>query len=241
MTEEHHHNHAVHAMPAEVVDPVCGMTISPEDAVGTHSYHGVRYHFCNPGCLEKFKADPEHYLKPAQQESPSRNNEEAEYTCPMDPEVRQLGPGTCPKCGMALEPATFAPAKPKIEYTCPMHPEIVRGEPGSCPICGMALEPREITAEEVNPELIGMTRRFWASVVLTIPLLALMVSEMLPGKPLQGSVRAEDTALVAVRLCNARGPLGRLAVLCARLAIGREPSSEHVLADRARYRHIVLI
>jgi Cu+-exporting ATPase len=84
-----------------------------------------------------------------------------------------------------LEPATFAPAKPKIEYTCPMHPEIVRGEPGSCPICGMALEPREITAEEVNPELIGMTRRFWASVVLTIPLLALMVSEMLPGKPLQ--------------------------------------------------------
>jgi Cu+-exporting ATPase len=72
-----------------------------------------------------------------------------------------------------------------VEYTCPMHPEIVRNEPGFCPICGMALEPRVVTTDEVNPELVDMTRRFWISVVLTLPMLAFMISEMLPGKPLQ--------------------------------------------------------
>src|SRR6266542_3161381 len=72
----------------------------------------------------------------------------------------------------------------KVEYTCPMHPEIVRSEPGSCPICGMALEPREITGEEANPELVQMTRRFWASVALTVPILAFMISDLLPGDPL---------------------------------------------------------
>jgi Cu+-exporting ATPase len=68
-----------------------------------------------------------------------------------------------------------------------MHPEIVQQGPGSCPICGMALEPRTITAEtEENPELRDMTRRFWICVVLTVPILALMIAEMLPGHPLQG-------------------------------------------------------
>jgi Cu+-exporting ATPase len=81
---------------------------------------------------------------------------------------------------------TSAPARGEaLEYTCPMHPEIVRDEPGFCPICGMALEPREGMGDEINPELVDMTRRFWVSVGLTIPILALMVSEMLPGKPLQ--------------------------------------------------------
>src|SRR5690348_17130735 len=128
MTEDQH-KHAVHAAPAEVLDPVCGMTISPEDAAGTHTHRGTTYHFCNPGCLEKFKEDPERYLAPAKKEPPSGNSQQTEYTCPMDPEVRQLGPGTCPKCGMALEPATFAPTIAKLLYTCPMHPEIVRDEP----------------------------------------------------------------------------------------------------------------
>src|ERR1039458_4300570 len=64
------------------------------------------------------------------------------YVCPMCAEVRQIGPGPCPKCGMALEPESPALPSTKTEYTCPMHPEIVRAEPGSCPICGMALEPR---------------------------------------------------------------------------------------------------
>ncbi|HYZ86578.1 MAG TPA: copper-translocating P-type ATPase [Bryobacteraceae bacterium] len=66
-----------------------------------------------------------------------------------------------------------------------MHPDIVRSEPGFCPICGMALEPRSVVLEEENPELRDMTRRFWVSVALTFPILALMVSEMLPGQPLQ--------------------------------------------------------
>ena len=83
---------------------------------------------------------------------------EREYTCPMDPEVRQQGPGACPKCGMALEPVDFAPVT-RIEWTCPMHPEIVRDAPGSCPICGMALEPVTVTAgtytftNDLNPTL----------------------------------------------------------------------------------------
>jgi Cu+-exporting ATPase len=104
-----------------------------------------------------------------------------EYTCPMDPEVRQQGPGDCPKCGMALEPVLAARPATKTEYTCPMHPEIVRGEPDSCPICGMALEPRTVTAEEEkNPELLDMNRRFWICSALTVPLLLMAMSDMAP-------------------------------------------------------------
>jgi len=67
-----------------------------------------------------------------------------------------------------------------------MHPEIVRDGPGSCPICGMALEPRTISlAEETNPELVDMTRRFWISVLLTVPLLAIAMSDLIPGRPLE--------------------------------------------------------
>jgi Cu+-exporting ATPase len=105
-----------------------------------------------------------------------------EYTCPMDPEVRQEGPGECPKCGMALEPVLAAPPATKTEYTCPMHPQIVRDKPGSCPICGMTLEPRTVTAEEEkNPELVNMTRRFWISTALTIPILLVAMSDLIPG------------------------------------------------------------
>jgi Cu+-exporting ATPase len=112
---------------------------------------------------------------------------EREYTCPMDPDVRQKGPGACPKCGMALEPVDVAPVA-KTEWTCPMHPEIVRDAPGSCPICGMALEPRVVTVEEDNPELDDMTRRFWWSAAITAPMLVFMISEFLPGRPLQTMV-----------------------------------------------------
>ncbi len=104
-----------------------------------------------------------------------------EYTCPMDPEVRQEGPGDCPKCGMALEPTVAALPQTKTEYTCPMHPEIVRDAPGSCPICGMALEPRTVSvAEEQNPELVSMTRRFWACMALTIPILIVAMGDFIP-------------------------------------------------------------
>jgi P-type Cu+ transporter len=101
------------------------------------------------------------------------------YVCPMCPEVRQIGPGPCPQCGMALDPESPAPLASKIEYTCPMHPEVVRAEPGSCPICGMALEPRTVTVEEDNPELRDMTRRFWISLALTAPLLVVAMGSMI--------------------------------------------------------------
>ncbi len=101
----------------------------------------------------------------------------------MHPEVRQSGPGACPDCGMALEPANLAAPQTRTEYTCPMHPEIVRPEPGSCPICGMALEPRTVALEERNPELEDMTRRFWISLALTAPVLLGAMSEIIPGDP----------------------------------------------------------
>ena len=110
------------------------------------------------------------------------------YICPMCPGVEKDGPGACPKCGMAMEPAS--PALPtRTTYTCPMHPEIVRDEPGSCPICGMALEPVTVTVEEgPNPELVDMTRRFWISAVLTAPLFGMAMADVLPGEPLMEMV-----------------------------------------------------
>jgi Cu+-exporting ATPase len=104
------------------------------------------------------------------------------FTCPMHPDVRQVGPGACPKCGMALEPVEPAAASSKTEWTCPMHPEIVRDAPGSCPICGMALEPRTVSLEEEeNPELIDMTRRFKVGTVLTIPLVYITMGGYIPA------------------------------------------------------------
>src|SRR5262249_144698 len=107
------------------------------------------------------------------------------YICPMDPEIRQQGPGTCPKSAMPRAPQTLAPPASRTEWTCPMHPEIVREAPGSCPICGMALEPKIVTsAEEPNHELVDMSRRFWLSLTLSVPLFLMAMSDMLPGQPL---------------------------------------------------------
>ena len=176
-------------------DPVCGMMVLPSRAAGSAEYEGVRYYFCGKGCLAKFEADPQKYLAPAPPAAPTEAQKAVEYTCPMDPEVRQLGPGSCPKCGMALEPATITLAT-RTEYTCPMHPEVVSDHPGACPKCGMALEPRVVTAEESNPELDDMTRRLWISGALTLPLLGVMVSEMLPAMPLQHLFPARVLALL---------------------------------------------
>jgi Cu+-exporting ATPase len=87
---------------------------------------------------------------------------------------------------MPIEPIAHGPPAARTEYVCPMHPQIVRGEPGSCPICGMTLEPRTISADErENPELRDMTRRFWVSVGLAIPVLLAAMSEVIPANPLQ--------------------------------------------------------
>jgi Cu+-exporting ATPase len=108
----------------------------------------------------------------------------------MHPEVRSEKPGSCPKCGMALEPVSPRAAVEKVEYTCPMHPEIIRDAPGNCPICGMALEPRVFTGAEENTELVEMKRRFWISAVLTLPLLVIGMSEFIPSISLQGFIPA---------------------------------------------------
>jgi P-type Cu+ transporter len=121
------------------------------------------------------------FLKIATASPTARKTDLNEYTCPMDPEVRQQGPGDCPKCGMALEPLVAALPATKTEYTCPTHPEIVRESPGSCPICGMALEPRTVRLEEEkNPELAQMKQRFWVCVALTIPILIVAMADLVP-------------------------------------------------------------
>ena len=89
-------------------------------------------------------------------------------------------------CGMALESEEIA--GPAIRYTCPMHPEVQQDEPGSCPICGMALEPITVVLDDDNPELDDMRRRFYASLVFTVPVFLLAMSEMIPGQPLQQAV-----------------------------------------------------
>lgn len=182
-----------------IKDPVCGMTVTPERAAGSAEYHGNTYFFCGRRCLEKFRADPSAYVvqRPPVTTSGAHTHHQSLhlgrdtrlYTCPMHPEVRQPGPGSCLQCGMALEPLTSETPTARTQYVCPMHPEIVREEPGSCPICGMALEPRIVTAEEErNPELEDMTRRFWVSLILTVPLFLLAMSEMLPESPVQQAV-----------------------------------------------------
>ncbi|MBZ5538429.1 MAG: cadmium-translocating P-type ATPase [Acidobacteriia bacterium] len=188
------------------------MEVNPKTAAGSYEYGGQTYFFCNPRCLERFRADPLKFLK-----APAKNRSmnvppvvvlaqpldaESEYTCPMDPEVRQRGPGACPKCGMALEPLMVSAPTVRTEYVCPMHPEIVRTEPGACPICGMALEPRTVSAgEEINPELVAMRRRFWISLALTVPTLLLAMSDMIPGQPMKHAIGSR--AMIWIQLALA--------------------------------------
>jgi Cu+-exporting ATPase len=163
------------------------MTISPDEAVGRVDHKGQTYYFCNQSCLEQFKADPERFLtteRPAAAATPA--DMDREYTCPMDPEVRQKGPGACPKCGMALEPV-------------------------------------DVTLEERNPELEDMTRRFQWSLALTTPILALMVAEFLPGRPLH-------------HMLGGARVVGGVALLPARVGVGGQPAPQHVHAHCARRR-----
>ncbi|MGE5153943.1 MAG: heavy metal translocating P-type ATPase [Bdellovibrio bacteriovorus] len=182
-------------------DPVCGMWVAA-DAPLRLTHAGKDYRFCSQHCLERFEADPECYAVQAPKEealpqggasttccaehaapsSGAPSPVRATYICPMHPEVREPGPGACPKCGMALEPEAAQPPETRVEYTCPMHPEIVRDRPGSCPKCGMALEPRTVALEEPDAELVDMTRRFWVSAALALPLFVLaMVTDLAPG------------------------------------------------------------
>jgi Cu+-exporting ATPase len=124
-----HSDHSPHTA-ATVIDPVCGMTVDPAKSPHRHLHHRHSYHFCSNGCRTKFAADPQKYLE------------------------KRPAPAA-------------APAEGAI-YTCPMHPEIRRTSPGSCPICGMALEP-EAGGADSGGEVADMTRRFWISLALALP------------------------------------------------------------------------
>jgi len=142
---------------ARTIDPVCGMTVNPTNTRHRAHYHGQDYFFCNAGCLAKFGAAPEKYLRP---KSPTPTGKSA--------------------------------AAPSAKWTCPMHPEVVRDAPGACPICGMALEAMTPTAaEQKNPELIDMARRFWIGAVLTLPVVILEMGGHLPGLHLNQYVAAQ--------------------------------------------------
>ncbi len=182
-------------------DPVCGMRVT--EASPHHCEHdGETYRFCGAGCLRKFTADPARYL-----EGDGDRHEEVpegtEFTCPMHPEVEQIGPGDCPKCGMALDPKGIPAAKTKTEWICPMHPEVASERPGDCPMCGMALESRRVTvSDEANPELVDMSRRFWASAALSVPLVAMVMVDMLPGRPVSSVLPAGSLGFIELALAT---------------------------------------
>ncbi len=134
------------AAAGKAIDPVCGMTVNPEKCAGSHTHNGKEYFFCGKGCLAKFQASPETYLKPK-----------------------------LVSIGIASAPKPAPKPMPGVKYTCPMDPQIVQDHPGACPICGMALEPMTVSLDDKNPELEDMTRRFWIAAALTVPLLAFMI------------------------------------------------------------------
>ena len=107
------------------------------------------------------------------------------YFCPMCEGVESDTPGSCPKCGMALERNPTFRETGKTIYTCPMHPQIEQDHPGDCPICGMALEPKNALGgkEEENTELRDMTFRLWLGALLGIPVFILAMSHMVPAAP----------------------------------------------------------
>jgi P-type Cu+ transporter len=154
-----------HAAPVSAeIDPVCGMTVDPARSAGALEHGGRTYYFCNPRCRERFAEDPTRYLSPGATPAPAAPPTGAIYTCPMHPEVRQTGPGSCPLCGMALEPV--APS----------------------------------LAEEDNPELVDMTRRFWVGLALTVPVFLLAMQDLLPGRPLHGLVTPGAQAWIELLL-----------------------------------------
>lgn len=159
MTTHPSHSASAHHEPGQTRDPVCGMLVDPATAKGGQVTHaGTTYSFCSVRCRERFQANPAAFIEPGE--------------------------------GAPVAPPRHSPtATPGSTWTCPMHPEIVRDGPGNCPICGMALEPRTASLEDApNPELADMTRRFWVSAALSLPLLAIAMSPMIPGDPVASRI-----------------------------------------------------
>ena len=112
------------------------------------------------------------------------------YTCPMHPEVVSDQPGSCPKCGMNLEPLMPKPTETKTIYTCPMHPEIEQDHPGQCPKCGMTLEPKTVGGadEQEQREIRSLSIKFWVGLALTVPVLFLAMGKYIPGLDLHALI-----------------------------------------------------
>ena len=124
--------------PVGVRDPVCGMTVDPQQAAGSVEYQGRTYYFCSQGCAAKFQGDPEKYLHPHAAPQPMHTHAVGvEYTCPMHPEIRQIGPGSCPKCGMALEPVSVT--RDSIDEVNPEYADMRRRFWWSVPPCAVLL------------------------------------------------------------------------------------------------------
>ena len=98
------HDHQSEQEAHKEKDAVCGMTVDPKNPADTTEYQGKNYYFCSKKCAVKFRINPEEYLTKEESPKASDSTDKRVYTCPMHPEVRQVGPGSCPKCGMALEP-----------------------------------------------------------------------------------------------------------------------------------------
>jgi Cu+-exporting ATPase len=104
VAHDHQHHHADGGPETPAQDPVCGMRVDPRTAKYRTEHAGRTYYFCASGCREKFIADPEKYLSEKKNATPAAVPQGTIYTCPMHPQIRQVGPGSCPICGMALEP-----------------------------------------------------------------------------------------------------------------------------------------
>ena len=163
-------------------DPVCGMQVDERSAAGSSVFEGNNAYFCSAGCKKKFDADPSAYIGARR---PAGDTGHAEHAYHHAQTARESS-------GSVRDmPVTADAVPPGPIYTCPMHPEIRQVGPGNCPICGMALEPLLANAAEDNSDLEDMTRRFWVSVALALPLLVITMSEFVPGLNLHHLVSGE--------------------------------------------------
>ncbi len=118
----HDHHEMQSAEHGTATDPVCGMQVDPANAAAAHEYNGKKYYFCSVRCKDRFAADPESFLNPDPKSEIQHPKSEIEYTCPMHPEIVQIGPGSCPICGMALEPKEISlDDSPDPEYVDMKH------------------------------------------------------------------------------------------------------------------------
>ena len=166
-------NPLMYTSAVQLKDPVCGMKISADSEYHTE-YKNENYYFCSDSCQHKFTENPRQYMNKQKAPQIELVDEPVADACLVHSETEQET-DTCSDC-------KGVPETTKIQYTCPMHPEIIQDHPGSCPKCGMALESMTVAAEEDNTELNDMSRRFWLSSILAVPVFILaMVADVVPG------------------------------------------------------------